>query len=119
MPNPLKDLRRRAAQRGFRLLNRFVVPAVKTGLGSPLPIGAGLVVVETTGRSSGLPREVPLVAARLGSKIAVSTVRSDSQWVKNLEADRQASVWVGGRKRQGTATVETGCLNVASLELSS
>lgn len=117
MPTTLHDVRRLATQRGFRALNRIVLPAVKAGIGSPLPLGAGLVVVETTGRTSGLPRQVPLVAARLGSTVAVSTVRSNSQWVKNLQADPRASIWVGGRKRPGTATVETGRLNVATLSL--
>lgn len=117
MSETLNDLRRCATQQGFRALNRVVLPAVKAGLGSPLPIGAGLVVVETTGRSSGLPRQVPLVAARFGSNVVVSTVRTESQWVKNLQADPQASVWVGGQKRDGTATVEAGSLNIAKLEL--
>lgn len=119
MPTSLNDLHRSAMQKGFRALNRIVVPAVKRGFGSPLPIGAGLVVLETTGRSSGLPRQVPLVAARFGPNIAVSTVRSTSQWVKNLEADPTASVWVAGRKSDGTATVETGLINVANVELAS
>lgn len=117
MPNPLTELRRRAAQQGFRSLNRMVVPAVKAGFGSPPPIGAGLVVLETRGRSSGLPRQLPLVAARFGSHVAVSTVRPRSQWVKNLQADPEASVWVNGRKRGGTATVETGPINLANLDL--
>lgn len=117
MPTTVNDLRQRATQQGFRALNRIVLPAVKAGIGSPLPLGAGLVVVETTGRSSGLPRQVPLVAARLGSTVAVSTLRPRSQWVKNLQADPRASVWLGGRKRAGSATVETGRLNVAKLVL--
>ena len=115
MLEPLNDLRRSATRRGFRALNRIVVPAVKRGLGSPLPIGAGLVVLETTGRTSGLPRQVPLVATRCGPKVAVSTVRSTSQWVTNLQNDPTASVWVGGRRRDGVARVETGSLNVANL----
>lgn len=119
MTSTLRDLRQRATKHGFRALNRVVLPAVKAGIGSPLPIGAGLVVVETTGRVSGLPRQVPLVAARFGSTVAVSTLRSNSQWVKNLQADPNASIWVGGRKRGGSATVETGRLNVATLVLAS
>ncbi|MFT7599520.1 MAG: deazaflavin-dependent oxidoreductase (nitroreductase family) [Acidimicrobiales bacterium] len=117
MLSPLNDLRHRATQEIFRALNGVVIPAVKAGLGSPLPIGAGLVVVETTGRSSGLPRQVPLVAARFGSNVAVSTVRSNSQWIKNLQADPSVSVWVGGRKRTGAGKVDTGSLNVATLAL--
>jgi hypothetical protein len=117
MSTHLNELRRRSTRDGFRALNQIVLPAVKAGLGSPPPIGAGLVIVETTGRSSGKPRQVPLVAARFGSNVAVSTVRSDSQWVKNLQADPNASMWIGGRKRAGTAVVETGPLNVANFAL--
>jgi hypothetical protein len=47
----------------------------------------------------------------------VSTVRSNSQWIKNLQADPSVSVWVGGRKRTGAGKVDTGSLNVATLAL--
>ena len=109
------DLSTIITRNAFRALNQVVRPVLATGLGNPFPIGAGAVVVETTGRSSGLPRQVPLVAARLGDKIAVSTVRGDSQWFANLEANGEARVQLGGRFRDAEVCVARGPLNVAVL----
>jgi len=100
----------------FRSLNRFVKPLVKAGLGSPLPIGLGAVVLETTGRVTGKPREVPLVGLRFGDRVIVSTVRADSQWVKNVEANDAAAVWYCGKRHEATANVERGPLNVVTLD---
>lgn len=102
----------------FRTMNRFVKPLVKAGLGSPLPLGLGAVVMESTGRVSGEPREVPLLALRVGDKILVSTVRDTSQWVKNLEADHRAAVWYCGRRHPAAASVQRGPLNVVTLDTS-
>ncbi len=102
----------------FRTLNSVVLPTVKAGIGSPiLPMSAGLIVLETTGRKSGEPRQVPLVATRLGDRIIVSTVRGNSLWIKNLEADPSAGVWLGGRKRSATAQIDRGPLTIATLTL--
>ena len=92
-------------------------PPVKAGAFTPPPFGVGLVVLETTGHRSGLRREVPLLAARVGRRITVSTGRADSHWVTNLEADEEPAVWVGGCKRAATAEVTRGRVNVASLRV--
>lgn len=112
-----RQIRQTAAQRAFRALNRIVVPAVQAGFGSPLPIGPGLVVLETTGRVSGEPRRVPLVATRFGNRVNVSTVRSPSQWVENLRAQPDVSVWVGGRERAATGSIDSGAVTTASIRL--
>ena len=57
------------------------------GAGNPFPVGGGAIVLEVTGRVSGEPRQVPLLATRLGDKLMVSTVRSDSQWLRNIKAE--------------------------------
>lgn len=110
--NPLSNTATRDA---FRALNRVVMPALEAGIGNPLPIGAGPVIVETTGRTSGEPRRVPLLSIRLGSTLIVSTVRDDSHWLANLEADPAAKVCLEGRTRDAEATITRGPLNVAVL----
>ncbi len=102
----------------FRTLNSVVRPAVLAGAGNPLPLGGGAIVLEVVGRISGKPRQVPLLAARLGNRLLVSTVRSDSQWLRNIEADRNVVVHLFGRRRPGIAEVSRGPLNTVSIALS-
>lgn len=113
IPNPSDQIIRT----GFRLLNKVVEPALERGLGNPPPIGVGAVVIETTGRVSGKPRRVPLMTSRIGDRLLVSTVRPDSQWMANLEADPHLRVQVGGEFREATADTTRGPLNVAVLQL--
>ena len=116
-PHRFDELRKYVVKRGFRTLNSVVRPIAKAGLTSPLPIGIGIVVVETTGRKSG-KRGVPLVATRIGDRIDVSTVRRDSQWVKNLAADPDGAVWLKGERREATADITEGdFLTRATFEL--
>ena len=106
-------------RQAFRALNCVVKPALELGVGNPLPIGMGAVLVETTGRKSGKPRQVPLMSMRLGDRLFVSTVRSDSQWFANLEAEPAARVQLHGTFREATASLTRGPLNVAVIETGS
>lgn len=90
---------------------------MQSGIGNPLPIGVGAVVLETTGRISGLARLVPVLSTRTGNSLTVSTVRSDSQWIRNAEADSNVAVWLGGQRRDAVATVRRGALNTVRLDL--
>jgi deazaflavin-dependent oxidoreductase (nitroreductase family) len=106
------------AQIFFRALNRLVTPLVQAGFGSPAAVGAGAVVVETNGRKSGQPREVPLLALHDGRHLYVSTVRPSSQWVQNLQANPSLRVWLCGTPRHGQATIyRTPMATFARLEL--
>jgi hypothetical protein len=61
---------------------------------------------------------VPVLGFRIGDKVIVSTVRDDSQWVKNLEADDQAGVWFCGKRHDATASVRRGPLILVTLDTS-
>ena len=87
------------------------------GVANPLPLGTGAVVLETVGRISGKTRRVPLLASRALDKLIVSTVRADSQWLKNVEANASVTVYLYGKPRAATATVTRGPLNIVVLDL--
>lgn len=86
-------------------VNEALAPALRLGLLNPLPFTAGIVLLEVTGRVSGRVRQVPLVCVDHGSALTVSTVRSNSQWVKNLAARPDTHVWLRGERRPVAAEV--------------
>ncbi len=97
---------REAEAEFFRTLNALVEPAVRAGCASPGLLPTGMVVLETTGAKSGLPRRVPLLATVLEGYLFVGTARgARSQWLRNLRAEQRVRYWLAGREHRGTAFV--------------
>ena len=66
----------------------------------------GWVVLTTTGRKSGLPREVLLPCERTGAFLYVmSTYGRRSNWVRNIERDPRVVVTCGGWRVAGQAEI--------------
>jgi deazaflavin-dependent oxidoreductase (nitroreductase family) len=64
----------------------------------------GLVLLETTGRKSGLPRRTPVGSTLEGNTLwVVSEHGRRSGYGRNIEADPRVRVKVGGRWRTATA----------------
>ncbi|KOV66214.1 nitroreductase/quinone reductase family protein [Streptomyces sp. MMG1121] len=62
------------------------------------------VLLETTGRSSGLPRQTPVGGRRVGTSFwLVSEFGHASQYVRNIQADPRVRVRISGRWHHGTA----------------
>jgi deazaflavin-dependent oxidoreductase (nitroreductase family) len=87
------------------ITNRVVNPVVKAAAerGIPLP---SLVILETTGRKSGLPRRTPVGKAIEGNTLWIVTEHGrKAGYVRNIEANPRVRVKVGRRWRTGTARV--------------
>jgi deazaflavin-dependent oxidoreductase (nitroreductase family) len=61
-------------------------------------------LLETTGRTSGLPRRTPLGGQRVGDSFwLVSEFGERSQYIRNIKADPRVRVRIRGRWHTGTA----------------
>ena len=89
----------------FKALNQIAEPLIRAGLGNPICLPAGAIVLETEGRRSGRTYKVPLLATRFGGFLLVSTVRRRSQWLKNLAISPDTRYWLGGRAHETSAFV--------------
>jgi deazaflavin-dependent oxidoreductase (nitroreductase family) len=97
------DKRRASTFASAKLLNPLVRAAARAGL--PLP---GYVLLETTGRRSGEPRQVPVGKALQGDALWVVAEHGlRSGYVRNIQANPRVRVRVGRRWRTGTAHVLT------------
>ncbi|MFF7976794.1 nitroreductase/quinone reductase family protein [Streptomyces sp. NPDC007905] len=61
-------------------------------------------LLETTGRTSGRPRQTPVGGRRVGESFwIVSEFGHTSQYVRNIQADPKVRVRIAGRWHHGTA----------------
>ena len=87
-----------------KLLNPIVRAAVRLGL--PLPL---VVILETRGRKSGQPRQIPVGKTLDGDTLwIVAEHGRRASYVRNIEANPRVRVRVGRRWRTGTAHVLEG-----------
>jgi deazaflavin-dependent oxidoreductase (nitroreductase family) len=93
--------RRASTFLSHRLLNPVMKAAARAGL--PLPT---VVILETTGRKSGLPRRTPVGKAVEGDTLwVVAEHGPKASYVRNIEANPRVRVRIGRRWRDGTATL--------------
>jgi deazaflavin-dependent oxidoreductase (nitroreductase family) len=86
-----------------RLLNPLVRRLVERGL------LRGWCVVETRGRTTGLPRRTPVGYRREGDVVwVVAEFGRRAQWVRNAAADPRVRVCLRGRWHEGTAELLDG-----------
>lgn len=81
-------------------LNSLLQPLIQAGLGNPLLFTPGVTVLDVPGRKTGIRRSTPLTCYLAGPYLIVGTVRTNSQWIRNLAAADTARVWLWGRARQ-------------------
>src|SRR5258707_12987269 len=81
----------------FGTLNALVEAAVRAGCASPGLLPTGMVLLETTGAKSGLPRRAPLLATVLEGGLFVGTAGgARAQWLRNRRADPRVRHWPPG-----------------------
>jgi deazaflavin-dependent oxidoreductase (nitroreductase family) len=97
---------RRLKRRVFRTLtNRLVNPVVRP-LVERGALGPGWALLETRGRTTGLPRVVPLGNGLRGDTFWIVTEHGrHADYVRNIQSDPRVRVKVGGRWRTGSAHI--------------
>ena len=100
-------------------LFRFLPPGMAYSLGLGSLVGRFVLLLETTGRKSGLPRETPLQYEKVEGIIYVASARGvKADWVKNLVANPNVAVTVGSHRFKGYADLITDTVQVVKfLEL--
>ncbi|MCM2423614.1 nitroreductase/quinone reductase family protein [Streptomyces sp. RKAG293] len=89
----------------YRELKFRTVTSLQRRIGNPVLVRLPTqTVLETTGRTSGVPRRTPVGGRRIGQEFwLVSEFGEKSQYVKNIQADPQVRVRIRGQWHTGTA----------------
>jgi deazaflavin-dependent oxidoreductase (nitroreductase family) len=100
-----------AVARGVNVFHRSLVQASGGRIGGRLG-GMPVVVLETVGRKSGLPRETMLTAPVVDGDtvVLVASYGGDSRhpaWYHNLSAHPDVAITIGGSRREMTARTAT------------
>ena len=96
--------------RRMRSLNRRVAALVERGLGPARMV----LVLTTTGRRSGLPRQTPLQFELIDGLYYVGSARgAQADWFRNLQADPQVEVQVAGRHFRAQAEAVSDAERIA------
>ena len=97
-------------------INAALEPLIKFGVANPLVFSPGATVLEVAGRKSGKQRSTPLTCYWTGYFLIIGTVRSNSQWIKNLAVDDNPHIWLWGRRWEVTKHSVTHHIAILSLK---
>ncbi len=96
--------------RMMRRISRFVIRQVAAGRGPARVV----LVLTTTGRKSGLPRQTPLQYEQVGDDYYIGSARGpQADWFRNLRVTPSVTVLVGGKELNAQAEAVTDPLRIA------
>ena len=95
-------------------LMRFLPPRIAYLLGLGALVGHFILILETTGRRSGLPRQTPLAYDEFDGEIYIGSARGTrADWYKNLACNPIAAVTIGARRFYAHAELITDAHQIA------
>ena len=95
---------------------KFLPPRIFYSLGLGSVVGKFVLLLETTGRKSGLPRITPLQYDEIDGTIYVGSARGvKADWFQNLATNPNVKLTVGSRQFQGYADPITDPSQIADI----